>query len=269
MKKDGSKKSTPSLDESANGGALNPEDLKKLQDELALERSERNYFQIERDKINNYWEVTKNELSSVRSELLNRDRELEELEERHQVEIKVYKQKVKHLLYEYQNNVAHLQADSERALQVERDDGTVKESQLKKDKRALKLELKEFELSHEDIIKNLKQKHDQEITLMRADFERQAKELHQKYDKKMRGTREELELKRKNEIHEIEERKNGQINALMKNHDKAFTEIKNYYNDITLNNLALINSLKVHCLLPIYVMISYNFLKLCDHDRNK
>jgi chromosome segregation ATPase len=30
----------------------------------------------------------------------------------------------------------------------------------------------------------------------------------------------------------------------MKNHDKAFTEIKNYYNDITLNNLALINSLK-------------------------
>ncbi|KAI8843696.1 growth-arrest-specific micro-tubule binding-domain-containing protein [Chytridium lagenaria] len=60
----------------------------------------------------------------------------------------------------------------------------------------------------------------------------------------MKLIRDELELKRKNEIHEIEERKNGQINALMKNHDKAFTEIKNYYNDITLNNLALINSLK-------------------------
>ncbi|KAI8902072.1 growth arrest-specific 8, isoform CRA_c [Globomyces pollinis-pini] len=79
---------------------------------------------------------------------------------------------------------------------------------------------------------------------MRVDFERQAKELHVKYEKKMRVIRDELELKRKNEIHEIEERKNGQINALMKNHDKAFTEIKNYYNDITLNNLALINSLK-------------------------
>ena len=233
------------MEDSSNGAALNPEDLKKLQEELTAERSERNYFQIERDKVNNYWEISKNELSSVKSELLNRDRELEELEERHQVEIKVYKQKVKHLLYEYQNNVAHLQADSERGLQVERDESIVKESQLKKDKRALKLELKEFELSHEDIIKNLKQKHDQEITLMRADFERQAKELHQKYDKKMRVIREDLELKRKNEIHEIEERKNGQINALMKNHDKAFTEIKNYYNDITLNNLALINSLKV------------------------
>ena len=61
----------------------------------------------------------------------------------------------------------------------------------------------------------------------------------------MRTLREELELRRKTEIHEIEERKNSQINSLMKNHEKAFSDIKNYYNDITLNNLALINSLKV------------------------
>ncbi|KAG8541762.1 hypothetical protein GDO81_028289 [Engystomops pustulosus] len=60
----------------------------------------------------------------------------------------------------------------------------------------------------------------------------------------MRLLRDELELRRKTEIHEVEERKNGQINTLMKNHEKAFSDIKNYYNDITLNNLALINSLK-------------------------
>ena len=159
--------------------------------------------------------------------------------------VQVYKQKVKHLLYEYQNNVAHLQTDSERALQIDQEEHQNRELQLKKDKRALKLELKEFELSHEDIIKSLKQKQDQDITKIRADFERKSKELHSKYEKKLKVIRDELELKRKNEIHEIEERKNGQINALMKNHHKAFTEIKNYYNDITLNNLALINSLKV------------------------
>ncbi|KAJ3331809.1 Dynein regulatory complex subunit 4 [Blyttiomyces sp. JEL0837] len=219
-------------------------ELKKAQEELMQEREERNFFQLERDKINSFWEITKNDLKETKSELLNKDRELEELEEKHQVEIKVYKQKVKHLLYEYQNNVAHLQADSERALQLDQEDHMNREQQLKRDKRALKLELKELELAHEDLIKNLNQKHDIEITKMRADFERRAKELHAKYEKKMKLVRDELELKRKNEIHEIEERKNGQINALMKNHDKAFTEIKNYYNDITLNNLALINSLK-------------------------
>ncbi|XP_045843525.1 dynein regulatory complex subunit 4 isoform X3 [Meles meles] len=60
----------------------------------------------------------------------------------------------------------------------------------------------------------------------------------------MKMLRDELDLRRKTEIHEVEERKNGQINALMQRHEEAFTDIKNYYNDITLNNLALINSLK-------------------------
>ena len=31
---------------------------------------------------------------------------------------------------------------------------------------------------------------------------------------------------------------------MKRKHDRAFTEIKNYYNDITLNNLAMISTLK-------------------------
>lgn len=70
-------------------------------------------------------------------------------------------------------------------------------------------------------------------------------EIEAKYDKKMKMLRDELDLRRKTEIHEVEERKNGQISTLMQRHEEAFTDMKNYYNDITLNNLALINSLKV------------------------
>lgn len=75
-------------------------------------------------------------------------------------------------------------------------------------------------------------------------------EIEAKYDKKMKMLRDELDLRRKTEIHEVEERKNGQITTLMQRHEEAFTDIKNYYNDITLNNLALINSLKVPPGLP-------------------
>lgn len=39
------------------------------------------------------------------------------------------------------------------------------------------------------------------------------------------------------DIHEIEERKNLHINDLMKNHEKAFGQMKAYYNDITNDNL--------------------------------
>lgn len=46
------------------------------------------------------------------------------------------------------------------------------------------------------------------------------------------------------EIHEIEERMNTHINDLMQNHEKSFNEMRDYYNSITRDNLALINSLK-------------------------
>ena len=87
------------------------EHIGRLREELDREREERNYFQLERDKVNTFWEITKKQLDEKKSELRNRDREMEEAEERHQVEIKVYKQKVKHLLYEHQNNITELKAD--------------------------------------------------------------------------------------------------------------------------------------------------------------
>jgi len=118
------------------------------------------------------------------------------------------------------------------------------EAESKKDKRSLKLELKELELAHEDAIRELKQENDKNVTKLRQQYEREVKELQQKYELKMKLLRDDLELRRKVEILEIEERKNNHINELMKKHEKAFGEIKNYYNDITHNNLDLIRSLK-------------------------
>ncbi|KAL3918830.1 MAG: hypothetical protein SGPRY_005862, partial [Prymnesium sp.] len=215
-----------------------------LRSELEHEREERNYFQLERDKINTFWEITKKELEDRKAELRNKDREMEELEERHQVEIKVYKQKVKHLLYEHQNNVAQLKETGEMALKLQQEEHRQHEAESKRDKRSLKLELKELELAHEDAIRELKQENDKNVTKLRQQYEREVKELQQKYEKKMKLLREDLELRRKVEILEIEERKNNHINELMKKHEKAFGEIKNYYNDITHNNLDLIRSLK-------------------------
>ena len=57
---------------------------------------------------------------------------------------------------------------------------------------------------------------------------------------KLEHLREDLELRLKVEIHEIEERKIKNINELMQNHEQAFKEMKEYYNDITRENLELI-----------------------------
>ena len=68
----------------------------------------------------------------------------------------MYKQKVKHLLYEHQNNITELKTDGTLTLKLEQDEHRGKESDLRKDKRGLKVQLKELELSHEDVIKDLK-----------------------------------------------------------------------------------------------------------------
>ncbi|CAB1339359.1 unnamed protein product [Coregonus sp. 'balchen'] len=220
------------------------EHIVRLREELDREREERNYFQLERDKIHTFWEITKRHLDERKADLRNRDREMEEAEECHQVEIKVYKQKVKHLLYEHQNSISELKGEGVVSTKLMQKEHADLENELCKGMRTLKVDFKEQELSNENLVKGLKLKNDQEITKTRNDFERQVREIEAKYEKKMQVLRQEQDLRRKTEIHEIEERKNSQINTLMKNHEKAFSDIKNYYNDITLNNLALINSLK-------------------------
>ena len=50
---------------------------------------------------------------------------------------------------------------------------------------------------------------------------------------------------RKRDLHEVESRKDDLIVLLTKNHDKDFRKMKNFYKDITENNLALIQDLKV------------------------
>lgn len=68
----------------------------------------------------------------------------------------MYKQKVKHLLYEHQNNIAELEAERIAALKLAQEDHRGNELELRKDKRSLKVELKEQELANEDVMKNLK-----------------------------------------------------------------------------------------------------------------
>ena len=40
-------------------------------------------------KVNTFWEITKRQFEEKKAELRNKDREMEEAEERHQIEIKV------------------------------------------------------------------------------------------------------------------------------------------------------------------------------------
>ncbi|XP_031361724.1 dynein regulatory complex subunit 4 isoform X1 [Lonchura striata] len=220
------------------------EHMARLRQELERERQERNSFQLECSRIQSFWEITRRELEESKAELRNRDRQMEEAEERHQLEIKVYKQKVKHLLHEQQENLTELKAEGVLSLRRAQKDHWDQEQELWKEKRSLNIKLKGQELANEAAITNLCLKHEEEMAQLRSNFELQTKEMEAKYTRKMQALRDEMDLRRKTEIHELEERKNTQISELMGNHEGAFGAIKNYYNDITAKNLTLIKLLK-------------------------
>lgn len=65
------------------------EHIVRVREELDREREERNYFQLERDKIHSFWGITDRQLEEREAELKNLDKDLEDDERHHQVEIKV------------------------------------------------------------------------------------------------------------------------------------------------------------------------------------
>jgi len=245
-KKGKKKKQKAEVDPNSAEGRKNKliELAKNLQRQCQQEAQDFNKFQQQRDQINYFWIVEKKSLEDKKTDRRNKERELQDLEEKHQVEIKVYKQSVKHLLFEHQDETTVHKTELENNLKLLEDDHRVRETQLKKDVRALQKRTKEMEITNSQFTKQLKSLHDHNIAMLRHEFERRAREYQLKYEKNKKEIRQELEAEKLRQTKRIEGRKNDHTRRLMKQHEDAFTKIKRYYNDITHNNLDLIKSLK-------------------------
>merc|ERR1711934_616912 len=84
--------------------------------ETKVEEKKFDTYRQEREQLNYFWIVEKKRLEDKKAELRNKERELQDLEEKHAVEVKIYKQRVKHLLYEHQNEITQEKTKGEEAL---------------------------------------------------------------------------------------------------------------------------------------------------------
>ncbi|XP_068435235.1 dynein regulatory complex subunit 4 isoform X2 [Clinocottus analis] len=218
---------TPTLIDGFTKEELSKEQLEehivRLREELDREREERNYFQLERDKIHTFWEVTNNKLEEVKAEKHNLDKDIEDDEGHHQVEIKVYKQKMKHLLCEHHNMISELKADGLVSTQVVQEQQNKLETELHEDMRAVMVDMQE--LDNEKLVKELELKHNEEMTKTSNIWEKQIAENQAKYEKKMTLLLQELDNMMKNGTSEVEDQWNSHINTLIEDHKKAFIEV--------------------------------------------
>ena len=79
--------------------------IKKEEDLIGL-------YNDERLRINYFWLVGKKELEDKQAELRNKEREFQDLEEKHTIEIKIYKQRLKHLVFQNLDQLTQLKKEA-------------------------------------------------------------------------------------------------------------------------------------------------------------
>lgn len=153
-------------------------------------------------------------------------------------------QQMKHLQYENQTKIGEMRAEMMTQLKLAQEDHALQERELFNDKRELKRLCREKDEFNELQIQQIKMKHSQVLSLEREKFQTDSIELTNLHEQRLQEYIEVSEIRHRMEMSEVEERKNNQIRQLIDCHEKAFGEMKSYYNDITINNLALISSIK-------------------------
>merc|ERR1711939_454379 len=118
---------------------------------------ERNYMQLEKDMVNRFYEITKQEVKQIEAELLNMDRQMEMLERDHRVHIKVHEQEVQNLEYEHKNSKRQVTQEGDMGIQKERDIHTENVMRMNREKIDIKRELKDQQLANEEDVKMLRQ----------------------------------------------------------------------------------------------------------------
>ena len=103
-------------------------------------------------------------------------------------------------------------------------------------------------------------KHTQELSNIKRFLEQEARKTEITFQTRLEAIRVELENRRKNDIQDNEVNHQNHTDILQANHEQALINLKNYYNDIILNNMTLITSLKVIYIPPLILEGLLNML---------
>ena len=85
--------------------------LEQLKEKYGDIKSKRNYIQQDRDIIEKFYHNTKAEIDKLSRDIILKESESQNKEEDHQMEVKVYLQKVKHLEYDQEKKNKDIEID--------------------------------------------------------------------------------------------------------------------------------------------------------------
>ena len=141
--------------------------IHKLEKQKVLEEHQKTRAELERERVYSLFEIARRHIDEEDAAVRNKDKTLEVVEDRHRKEINAYKHKIKHLLHERENSLSSFKRDTSNALKLQHRSANAREALLHAEKRSLKSDLKEEELAHAEIMRQLKMEQAKVISNMR------------------------------------------------------------------------------------------------------
>lgn len=216
-------------------------ELPPKKEKMLEERIKRNYIQMEKEMIFDFYNSTRKELEEIQNMIIILDHDIEQMEEDHRIEMTVYMRKLQYLEHEHQNKDTKLVAiNAQNAMNEERKDFMGREEEQKKLKKTLLADYKKNDATSIEDIKLLEDKQASKFSAAQKTLEAGKNNLINMYEEKVENLRRDLELRIKVEIHELNERKNKHINDLCEAHKKQYDKVKNSYNSMTKQQLDII-----------------------------
>ncbi|KAF4734814.1 Dynein regulatory complex subunit 4, partial [Perkinsus olseni] len=220
-------------------------EARQIREEYTEDEKMYNQFLQEREKINYFWTGAKKTRNEREAELRNRERDLEDLQERNQIELKMFQQRLKHLRFHLVDQTIEQRISCEKASQQHAEATHLpREHEAFRAVRQTHVEAREAQNTSAAYLRALKLKQDERVLHLRQEYDKKARDLMQKYGLRMKTLRDEREKERKAELQRIEADKNRQVKELMHKNMREFQDIKLYYGDITSSNLEIIKRLK-------------------------
>lgn len=215
---------------------MSVEELRSLvadkESELDSCRKARNKAQVEHASLQNYYNVTKEQIRELDMRIDKIDLNIEHAEEDNATELKVYKQKSKFIQYCHDNKIkatleeGGLKQQSYNAAQEKR------LSDLETAKEQMLVKLNDIEVRQAEEIKHLQEEIDQELFEIKQNLDSDTNHFQAECDEQHAELKEELASKRKSELDIVTSRKESHLKDLMQSHDKTCQEMKTYFDGI-------------------------------------
>ncbi|GAB5366150.1 hypothetical protein AAMO2058_001120000 [Amorphochlora amoebiformis] len=216
---------------------LTEEDLKKQEEKRVLEEKRS-------ELLSKFWEIAKKKRSKNQQDLRMRQRRMRNLEEKHSFEMKVYKEKIKHLLHEQFASVVDRQIDAQRQLKLEETQHRESNHIESQNSRLVKVGRKTKQVDVKHFSNRLTLEHQKHVMELREEYEHKQNELIMHNRQTIARLRKEREAEQEQKTEKIAILKDKFIDHLMDKHKIVFEDIKAYYRDVTLLNLEVIKSHK-------------------------